>query len=103
MQIPDTASLNFATMSMLLIVAIVAWKVLDKVVDYFWKRIVKEDYLTVGQCTQCKTERKDDEKAFKSEVREKLGIITGALVVLAAGKEMSIDDIQKLISSGTPK
>ncbi len=99
---PDLSSINVATWSILFIVAIVAYRLLDKVIDYFWVKITK-DYLTRKQCEQCKTDRKTDENDFKREVREKLGIMTGALVVLAAGKEISMEEIQKLISAGTPK
>ena len=97
MIIPD---LSLASMSILVIVAVIAWKVLDKVVDYFWKRIIKDDYLTIKACEKCKGERKDDDNSFKREMREKLGIMTGAIVVLAAGKDLPLEEIQKLISAG---
>ena len=73
------------------------------VIGYFFKRW-NRDYVTAGACRQCKTDRKDNDNDFRREMREKLGIMTGVLVVIAAGKEVSLEEIQKLVAIGsTPR
>lgn len=92
-----------ATLGLLLVLGMAMLKFLEHAIGYFFKRITKDDYLTKKHCDQCKTERKDNDNDFRREVREKLGIITGALVVMAAGKEVSLEEIQKLLTAGIPK
>ncbi len=88
---------------LLLVVALTILKFLDFGLGYFFKRLTKDDLLTRKHCDQCRAERKEADGDFKREVREKLGIMTGALVVIAAGKEVSLEEIQKLITAGIPK
>ncbi len=90
-------------LGLLLVLGMSVLKFLEYGIGYFFKRITKDDYLTKKHCDQCKMERKDNDNDFRREVREKLGIITGALVVMAAGKEVSLEEIQKLLTAGIPK
>ncbi len=83
-------------------VLVVVILILNKVFDYIVKKIIKKvdtDYVTIAQCKSCPSN--DDMKKFKREMREKLGLISGILLVMASGKEVSQELIEKLVTGGS--
>lgn len=73
--------------------------ILSKVFDYILSKIIKKvdtDYVTTAQCKTCGVN--DDMKKFKREMREKLGLISGILLVIASGKEVSQELIERLVA-----
>jgi len=75
--------------------------ILGKVFDHILIKIIKKvdtDYVTKLQCEDCSA--REGQREFKKEMREKLGLISGILLVMASGKEVSQDLIEKLITGG---
>ena len=81
------------------VLALIAMKIIEQAINYFFAKIIKTEYMTVTKCEICRKECKNLDNEFRKEIREKLGIITGALVVLAAGKEITMDELQRLITT----
>ncbi len=82
-----------------IVILVLTALILSKVFDHILIKIIKKvdtDYMTKKQCEDC-TE-KEGSKIFKREIREKLGLITGILLVMASGKEVSQDLIEKLVT-----
>jgi hypothetical protein len=95
---PDSS--NPITLGLLLVAAYTMVRFLDFGLNYFLKRIARDNYVTTEQCGQCRISRvQNDAKfdEFKKEVRESFGLVKGVLVVLAAGKQISLDELKELM------
>jgi hypothetical protein len=81
----------------MIIAAYVALKFLDLLVAHLFKRNVETEYVTTVACGQCESRKKSELQDFKKEMREGMGMIKGMLVAIAAGKQITTEDIQNLI------
>jgi len=91
------------TLGLMVVLTIIVMKFTEQMVSYLFAKLVKDDLITRTHCNACKSEQKTGDVEFRNEVREKLSIIIGAIVVMAAGKEVSIEEIQNLIKSSVQR
>lgn len=87
---------NYIVITLIVLGALAA----KEVATYIIKKVIKKvdtDYVTLNDCGDCKVEKSSDMKEFKKEMREKLSAIGGMLLVIATGKEVPSEQIEKFM------
>lgn len=87
---------NYIIITLIVVGALTAKEILSYVVKKIIKK-VDTDYVTLRDCADCKEVRTSDMKEFKKEMREKLSAIGGILLVIATGKEVPAEQIEKFM------
>jgi hypothetical protein len=94
--------------AMLVIISIVGMEILKRVVDYFFKRATRDDFITKADCAQCKKTigdfitRADCAKCEKAgddittKLASEIAIIKGILLVIAVKSGIPPEQLSKL-------
>lgn len=81
----------------LVLAAVIIYKLIDLAVSYFFKRVTRDDYITKSDCAACKAKQTpDDLEAFKEEIRDCISEFRGILLVVAINGGMKPEELKEL-------
>lgn len=99
MTIPQNLS-DPQTFGVLMLLLMVFWEVIKMAVQYFFKKLTGDQYITQGYCKTCTATREKDSgelNGLKKEIREELGTLRGILLVIAVKAQIPLDDLKDLV------
>lgn len=78
--------------AMTIILSVAGYKMLEKLIDMFFKRITRDDFITKADCGQCEKADADVTAKLTSEI----ATIKGILLVLAVKSGIPPEQLSKL-------
>lgn len=87
-------NIDTATVAMIVVLGGAGWKIMDLVIKYFFSKLTASGYITKEACDNCSRQDDDTLKKLAADI----ATIKGLLLVLAMGKSLEAEDLQKLMT-----
>lgn len=77
-----------------ILAAVIVYKLIDKVIEFFWNRTAKAEYVTKEECKQCSAKT----AVVNSELCRDLKQIKKILLVVAATAGIKNEELKELVT-----